>query len=144
MKDERLKEGRERVGKLLSEGMRLALKLTPLWVEAIWAGAIISAVVEKNKKLKLRLPELDGKVFLFEAKDIEKAFYLRIVDGGIKVIPHIKEAPDVVMKGEVQVLTDVFLGRVDPDTVFFSRRLEITGDTATAILFKNILAATFG
>ncbi len=38
-------------------------------------------------------------------------------------------------------LLDVFTGRVDPDTVFFSRRLEITGDTAAAVHFKNILAA---
>jgi len=45
------------------------------------------------------------------------------------------------MSGNVAVLMDVLLGKEDPDTVFFSRKLEITGDTATAIHFKNLLAA---
>jgi predicted lipid carrier protein YhbT len=51
--------------------------------------------------------------------------------------------PDVTMRGNVTVLLDVLSGKVDPDTVFFSRKLEIEGDTATAIHFKNILASLF-
>ena len=43
------------------------------------------------------------------------------------------------MKGETSVLFRLLLGKEDPDTVFFSRRLEIEGDTAAAICFKNIL-----
>ena len=50
-------------------------------------------------------------------------------------------APDVVMKGDALVLIDVLRGKEDPDTVFFSRRLEVSGDTAVAVHFKNILSS---
>ncbi|MCK4847070.1 MAG: SCP2 sterol-binding domain-containing protein, partial [Deltaproteobacteria bacterium] len=42
---------------------------------------------------------------------------------------------------ETSVLLELFLGEEDPDTVFFSRRFEINGDTSAAILLKNIMAA---
>lgn len=119
----------------------LSLRVLPLWVEAIGAGVFFASVVEKSPALKERLSELEGKVFLFEATDIGKSFYLMIKDRGINVIPHVSQPPHVTMKGDVRVLADVFLGKVDPDTVFFSRRLEVSGDTAVAIHFKNILAA---
>jgi predicted lipid carrier protein YhbT len=72
---------------------------------------------------------------------VGKKFYIVIKDRDIKVHPHSASTPDVTMSGNVAVLMDVLLGKEDPDTVFFSRKLEITGDTATAIHFKNLLAA---
>ena len=124
--------------------VRLPLKFMPSWLSSIGAGVFISEVVEKNPRLKERLKELKGKVFLFEVKDMGKKFYLSIeggIEGGeLKVIPHMSSPPDVVMSGDARVLFDLFLGRVDADTVFFSRRLEISGDTAAGIHLKNILA----
>lgn len=122
------------------EGLKLPLRAMPLWMEAIGAGVFMSTIVTGHPKFKKRLKELSGKVFLFEAKDIEKSFYLNIKEDDIKIIPFMAGEPDVVMRGEAKVLMDLLLGREDPDTVFFSRRLEINGDTAAAILFKNILA----
>ncbi len=126
---------------LLIKGASIPLKAIPLWVEAIGAGVFISNVVQKNPGFRERLGEIDDKIFLFEAKDIKKKLYLHIKDRSIKIVPHIARKPDVAMRGNFGVLTELLLGRVDPDTVFFSRKLEITGDTASAIHFKNILAA---
>lgn len=133
----------KRIKDTLLNSMNIPLKIMPLWMEAIGVGAIVSMMVEKNPRFKQRLVEIDGKVFLFEAKDIGKRFFLHIniKDGGIKVAPHFAGTPDVTMSGNVRVLVDVLLGKEDPDTVFFSRRLEISGDTAVAIHFKNMLAA---
>lgn len=122
-------------------GIRGPLKAMPLWMEAIGVGAFIASIVEDNPSFREKLAQIDGKVFKFEAKDISKSFFLVIKDRDIKVVPHIMREPDVTMSGKVAVLIDVLTGKEDPDTVFFSRRLEITGDTATAIHFKNILAA---
>jgi predicted lipid carrier protein YhbT len=124
----------------LLKGMTLSLKLAPLWLEAMGAAAVIAAMTELHPELKEKLAELDGKLFRFEATDIGKAFYLRILGTDISVVVHTAKDPDVTMRGTVKVLLDVFTGRVDPDTVFFSRRLEITGDTAAAVHLKNILA----
>ncbi len=123
------------------KGVTLSLKVIPLWMEAIGAGAVIAAITERHPGFRDKLVALDDKVFKFEAVDIGKAFYLHIKDRDISVVVHIAGSPDVTMRGEVKVLLDVFTGRVDPDTVFFSRWLEITGDTAAAVHFKNILAA---
>ena len=68
------------------------------------------------------------------------ALDLMIVGTEASVVVPSTRSPDVTMRGTVKVLLDVFTGRVDPDTVFFSRRLEITGDTAAAVHLKNILA----
>jgi predicted lipid carrier protein YhbT len=120
--------------------IKMKLKTLPLWVEAIGAGVFMSSVVDGNPSFKEGLKGLDGKTFLFEARDIGKSFYLSIKDSDIRIIPHMPVAPDCVMRGDVDVLFGLLTGRVDPDTVFFSRRLEIEGDTAAAIRFKNMLA----
>lgn len=136
------KEGiRERVLETLLKGAVLPLKVMPLWAEAIWVGAFIAVQVEMNPNLKERLIEIDDKVFLFEAKDIGKSFYLHIKDKDIKIIPHMNRVPDCIMRGDIKVLLDIFTGKEDPDTVFFSRKLEINGDTAAAIHLKNILSS---
>lgn len=131
----------ERLRGALIKGARLPLKAMPLWMEAIGVGVFIARIVEANPGFRERLKEIDGKVFLFEAKDIKKSFYLHIKDNDIKVVPHSAGKPDVTMRGTVKVLIDVLTGKEDPDTVFFSRRLEISGDTAAAIHFKNMLAS---
>ena len=121
--------------------MRFPLKAMPLWMEAIGVGLFISTILDKHPNFRARLNEIDDRLFLFEAKDVGKKFFLHIKDRDVKVLPHCARTPDVTMKGDVSVLMDVLLGKEDPDTVFFSRKLEITGDTATAIHFKNLLAA---
>jgi len=116
------------------------LRLIPLWVEALGAGVFISHVLSENPQFARKLNGLEGKIFLFEATDIKKRFHLVIKDSDIKVVPHMRVTPDVTMRGEVKILAELLLGKIDPDTVFFSRQLEINGDTAAAILFKNLLA----
>lgn len=132
-------EVKERLKEKALQAIKLPLRLTPLWIEAIGMGAVMGAIVDSNKKFKERLKEIDDKAFLFEASDLNKKFYLYIKDSDIKIIPHLAKTPDVVMKGEAKIFFGLLLGKEDPDTVFFSRKLEISGDTAAAIHFKNIL-----
>ncbi len=135
------KESTNRFERAGLAGLRVGLKATPLLFEAMAAAVMLKKVVADNPAFAEKLGALDSKLFWFEATDIKKGFFLRIDENNIKVELHSVNEPDVTMKGEVVVLVDLFLGRVDPDTVFFSRRLEITGDTSVAIHFKNILAA---
>ncbi len=134
---------KKRLEALFFKAIKAPLKAAPLWMEAIGVGVFIRSVLDANPGFRQRLSEIDGKVFLFEAKDIGKRFclHINIKDGGINVVPHMRREPDVTMSGKVEVLVNVLAGRVDPDTVFFSRKLEITGDTSVAIRFKNMLAA---
>ncbi len=131
---ERLTEG---VFKLLQPYLRIL----PRWLEAIGAGLFISCVVESHPELKEELKALNGRVFLFDARDIGKRFYLVIEEGEIKVLPHWPGPPHVTMRGNLKTLLELFTGREDADTVFFSRKLEVSGDTASAVHLKNILAS---
>ena len=132
-------EYKEIIKEKVLKALYLPLKLMPLWIEAIGMGSVMGAIVDSNKRFKERLKEIDDKLFLFEASDLNKKFYLHIKNGDIKIIPHFAKKPDVVMKGEAKIFFGLLLGKEDPDTVFFSRKLEIGGDTAAAIHFKNIL-----
>src|SRR3970040_3198610 len=133
----RSSEIKERIKTSFLKLLKLPLNLTPLWIEAIGMGAVMGAIVDGNKRFKERLKEIDNKVFLFEAVDLNKKFYLRIKDGDIKIIPHLAKEPDVVMKGETKVFFGLLLGQENPDTVFFSRKLEISWDAAASIPFKK-------
>ena len=120
---------------------RVPLRFTPLLVETVFADVFISEIFNKHPRLKERLKDLDGKVFEFSATDLGKRFYLTFENTETKVFPYFAGEVDVTMKGEVKTLFCLLLGTEDPDTVFFSRKLEINGDTSSAILLKNILAS---
>ncbi len=133
-------DAREKILNAAAKMLSIPLKLAPTFLGAVWVGGVIGSVVDSHPYFKERLSELEGKLFLFEATDIGKKIFLEVRDNSIHAVAHTSATPDVVMRGDVRVLLELFLGRVDPDTVFFSRRLEINGDTAAAILLKNLLA----
>lgn len=119
--------------------MSKPLKIIPSWMQGAGLGLFLDHVVENSPEFKERLEEIDDRYFLFEATDVGQRFYLHIKDNTIKVKLHHPDPPDVTMKGEFSVLMGLMTRKIDPDTVFFSRKLEITGDTAAALCFKNIL-----
>lgn len=134
------KDRKAQFEKLFFEGLKIPVKLTPAWVQSIGAGVFMSMMVDKNPSFKRKLKDLNDKVFMFHASDVDKKFYLFVVDGDIKVLPHSDRKADVTMKGELRVLVDLLLGRIDGDTAFFNRKLELSGDTSTSVRFKNILS----
>jgi predicted lipid carrier protein YhbT len=117
------------------------LRFIPRSLQCIGLGSFLAFELERDPSIKERLREIDGKTFLFEATDIDKRFYMTIKDGKVTVRPHYAGNPDVTMRGETAVLAGLMLNRIDPDTVFFSRRLQITGSMEVALWFKNILAS---
>ena len=129
----------ERVESVFWQITNLPLRILPLWVEVLGASIFFSLLLDSNPKFKERIKELGSKVFLFEIKDINKAFYMIIENGETKLLPHYKGKPDVTMTGDTSTLFGLLLNRLDPDTIFFTRELMISGDTAVAVHFKNIL-----
>ena len=60
------------------------------------------------------------------------------LDGGRLRSLSTQEA-DVTIKGKLQDLIRLSTGEQDPDTLFFQRRLQITGDTELGLACKNML-----
>ncbi|MBI4746630.1 MAG: SCP2 sterol-binding domain-containing protein [Deltaproteobacteria bacterium] len=126
---------------LLTKAAVAPLKFIPRSLQCIGLGSFLAFELERDPSIRERLREIDGKTFMFEATDIDKRFYMSIKDGKVTVRPNFGGVPDVTMKGETAVLAGLMLNRVDHDTVFFSRKLQITGSTEVALWFKNILAS---
>ncbi len=90
--------------------------------------------------LQKHLQPISGKRFLFRTPDSEIELFMYVDQHGIHIQPHTQEVADVTICGDLMALTALCLGLEDTDSLFFSRRLLLTGDTSTGLMFKNILA----
>ncbi len=86
------------------------------------------------------LAPLSGKIFRLEASDLGAG-----VNAGFNgrwFAPRGRQsAPDVTVRASAQDYLRLALRREDPDTLFFTRRLLITGDTDLGLVVKNTLDA---
>jgi predicted lipid carrier protein YhbT len=98
-----------------------------------------------RSKLKL-LPEseltaLDDKVFRVRVIDTgaEASFTYR--NGMFRPIFRVVREPDLAFSAHLSAYLQLLARQEDPDTLFFNRELEITGDTELGLLVKNLLDA---
>jgi predicted lipid carrier protein YhbT len=84
-------------------------------------------------------PEFDGKVIRIVVTDAGLTFTLRVRARNFVAVGNIE--PDVTMSARAADFMDLILQREDPDTLFFSRRLLLEGDTDLGLCLKNALDA---
>lgn len=87
-------------------------------------------------RLAARLASLQGRVLRLELKEI--GFGLQFTLGAFGLKPAFGK-PDVTIRASVADYLALALRREDPDTLFFSRRLVIEGDTELGLVVKNAL-----
>ena len=119
---------------------RLGQKL-PQWPHALALVAGLNAAL----KLKL-LPE--SELALLE----DKLFRVRVLDtGGVACYTYSnslfrpvftpRREPDLAFAAHLSAYLQLLSRQEDPDTLFFNRELEITGDTELGLIVKNMLDA---
>ena len=86
--------------------------------------------------LRSALEPLRGKVLRLELKQIGFGPQLTIHGWGIR--PALGR-PDVTVRASLRDYFALALRREDPDTLFFTRRLVIEGDTELGLVVKNAL-----
>ncbi len=86
-----------------------------------------------------QLQPLLGRHLLFCTPAGELELIMHISEQRIAISPHKTTSPDVTIRGDLMALTALCLGLEDSDSLFFSRRLLMTGDTSVGLMFKNIL-----
>ncbi|MBF0309906.1 MAG: SCP2 sterol-binding domain-containing protein [Magnetococcales bacterium] len=120
--------------------LALPLKLLPQPFTAVSLGITLNLFFSRYPALKERLSELGGKIFEFDVEDLGKQFYMRVEDnGGILLHTYCDDDCHVTMAGESTAFLDLLTGQADPDSLFFSRRLKLSGETDTGLRFKNLL-----
>ncbi|MDD3030268.1 MAG: SCP2 sterol-binding domain-containing protein [Alphaproteobacteria bacterium] len=104
-------------------------------------NALLRRMRQKHSKLFANLRRLDPAVVVVEPTDTQHRFLLTFGgnDAALTVLDAPPAASDAAIKGKLSVLLDMLEGRTDGDTVFFSRDLEITGNTAVIVALRNTL-----
>ena len=86
------------------------------------------------------LEPLVGKVVAIRITDAELVFHFLVTAGGFNACGA-SQAPAVVISAAAADFVRLAMRRVDADTLFFSRRLTMEGDTELGLLLKNRLDA---
>lgn len=86
------------------------------------------------------LDPLLGRVICFEASDAGLVLRLAFGRSGFRVCFG-ERAADLTLRTTAADFLALALRREDPDTLFFSRRLALEGDTELGLVFKNALDA---
>tara|TARA_R110001583_G_scaffold127601_4_gene279252 strand:+ start:432 stop:1016 length:585 start_codon:yes stop_codon:yes gene_type:complete len=86
---------------------------------------------------------LDNKIVEVEIRDLSAKWYFTKIGRQLVMLDKTKALavnpePDVVFSASVDALVLMASQKVDPDTLFFSRKLKITGDTELGLEIKNL------
>jgi predicted lipid carrier protein YhbT len=81
---------------------------------------------------------LHGKEVSIRVRDAGIAFHFTLGPGGL-IARHASSQPDLTISASAQDFILLALRKEDPDTLFFSRRLVMEGDTELGLLTKNTL-----
>lgn len=90
---------------------------------------------------ELRVGELSflqHKTLLIHVSDIDLQFGISLYSGQLKVTLKPTQQ-DLLLKAELADFIAMISNNVDPDTLFFRRRLQMLGDTELGLYCKNLL-----
>ncbi|MHB8742942.1 MAG: ubiquinone anaerobic biosynthesis accessory factor UbiT [Sulfuricaulis sp.] len=123
---------------MLPHPLLLPLRLMPDTVHAQLLARAFNHLL-RGQPIAARLPEINGKSVCIQLNDASSKLYFRVKQGRLQ--PASPGHADVRLSGTVADFWQLATRREDPDTLFFSRRLCIEGDTETGVHVKNLLDA---
>ncbi|MEO5350646.1 MAG: SCP2 sterol-binding domain-containing protein [Magnetococcus sp. YQC-3] len=116
------------------------LKWVPQPLTAVTLGITLNLFFKRYPDLKKRLAELSGKIFQFDVEDMEQSFFMVVDEGGdVRIHTYTDSVAHVTMAGSSRAFLSLLFNTKDPDSLFFSRELKLSGETDTGLHFKNIL-----
>ena len=120
--------------------MKAALHLAPAPLLEPGLRWIVHRLSSAHPALFRRLGRLAPLSILFEPDDTPHRFLLTIAADELRLtLAHGEPRAAVRIKGRLAMLLSLLEGRIDSDTLFFSRDVAISGDTAAAVAFRNTL-----
>ena len=136
------KKAKQKVVENSSSLLSIAHKIMPTKVENYF-------VLHQVKRLSQPFMDdgeidfLDNKVAEVEIRDLSAKWYFtkigqQLVMLDVTEAQSISPEPDVVFSASVDALVLMASQKVDPDTLFFNRKLKITGDTELGLEIKNL------
>ncbi|MBF0096085.1 MAG: SCP2 sterol-binding domain-containing protein [Magnetococcales bacterium] len=124
----------------MSSWFATPLKWLPSPLTAVGLSVTLNLFFQRYPELKVRLAELAGKVFQFDVEDLEQSFFMVVDEGGeVRIHTYSDALAHVTMAGSSGAFLALLFNTKDPDSLFFSRELKLSGETDTGLHFKNIL-----
>ena len=96
----------------------------------LWLGHILNSA---------NLPQAAGKVVCIRASDAGLRLLFCVREEGVAACADAQ--PDVTITADASAFVSLALRHEDADTLFFSRRLVMEGDTEVGLLLKNVFDA---
>lgn len=93
-------------------------------------------------RLRTALAPLRGRVIRLELSGLGVGPQLTLLGPGLMPAPFLR--PDVTVRARLSDYLALALRAEDPDTLFFSRRLVMEGDTELGLAVKNALDSVLG
>lgn len=113
----------------------------PQWPHALTLTLGLNAALKMRLLPEADLAALDDKLFRVRVLDTggEACFTYR---GGLfRPVFRPDREPDLAFAAHLSAYLQLLARQEDPDTLFFNRELEITGDTELGLVVKNMLDA---
>jgi O2-independent ubiquinone biosynthesis accessory factor UbiT len=103
--------------------------------------ALMQRMRRRHPRLFENLERLDSAVVWIEPSDVPHRFRLAYGHGEVLLVVADGEdrVCDACIKGNLDALLNMLEGRIDGDKLFFSRDIEISGDTGVIVALRNTL-----
>ncbi|OGS97109.1 MAG: hypothetical protein A3K04_09725 [Gallionellales bacterium RBG_16_56_9] len=115
------------------------LSLLPRYPHSLIFTRVINLALKGKLHGEVWQP-LHGKQVCIRVRDAGIAFHFTLGTKGL-IARHAVSQPDLTISAGAQDFFLLALRKEDPDTLFFSRRLAMEGDTELGLLVKNTLDA---
>ncbi len=113
----------------------------PQWPHALALVAGLNTALKLNLLPEDGLTALEDKLFLVRVLDTGGAASYTYRDGLFRPVFSPDREPDLAFAANLSAYLQLLARQEDPDTLFFNRELEITGDTELGLIVKNMLDA---
>ena len=113
----------------------------PQWPHAIVLTTGLNAALKMKLLLADQLVALEGKLFRVRVVDSGGEASYTYRDGLFRPVFRADREPDLAFAANLSAFLQLVARQEDPDTLFFNRELEITGDTELGLFVKNMLDA---
>jgi len=113
----------------------------PQWPHALALVAGLNAALKMKLLPESELTALEDKLFRVRVRDTGGEATYTYRNGLFRPIFRPEREPDLAFAANLSAYLQLLARQEDPDTLFFNRELEITGDTELGLIVKNMLDA---
>jgi len=113
----------------------------PQWPHALALVAGLNAALKMKLLPESELGALEDKLFRVRVLDTGGEACYTFRNGLFRPVFRPEREPDLAFAANLSAYLQLLARQEDPDTLFFNRELEITGDTELGLIVKNMLDA---